>query len=163
MTGADDHPRPEYEEALLGALEAAMRRRDPVPQGVADAAYEAFAWRTLDAELAELTADSLLDEPAGAALVRGAPGPRTLTFEAPELTVVAEVTDVSATERQLVAQLIPARRADVEVTHAGGSARASADEHGRLVLAGIASGPVRLQVALSEPEPRTVRTDWTLI
>ena len=52
------------------------------------AARAAIGWRTIDAELAELIADSAVDEPA--LLVRGTAQPRTLTFEAPGLTIEIE-------------------------------------------------------------------------
>ena len=55
-------------------LEAELRQlaanREPVPAQLHQAAVDAFSWRDIDAEIAELVYDSLLDADA-ASLVRG--------------------------------------------------------------------------------------------
>src|SRR5437588_4729513 len=88
---------------LLAELSAMFDVVDPVPPEVTQAAYGAFAWRTIDAELAELAEDSLLTGTAG---VRGA-DTRLLTFEAPSVSAVVEVTELGV-RRRLVGQVIPA-------------------------------------------------------
>ena len=83
----------------------------PPPEAVA-AAQGLFTWRTVDAELAELTHDSLVAprEPG----VRAAGQPRILTFEAGALTVEVEVDDVPGA-RRLIGQLTPPGPAELEL------------------------------------------------
>ena len=50
------------DEELLAALRQALRARQAVSPGFVEAGKGAFAWRTIDAELAQLTYDSLVDE-----------------------------------------------------------------------------------------------------
>ena len=64
----------------------AILSEDPPAEAV-DLVKNAFTWRTIDAELMELTYDSVLDE-AG---VRDASARRTLEFNAGDITVILEV------------------------------------------------------------------------
>src|SRR3954447_12070309 len=70
------------DDATLEELRALLTRMDPVPDRLDEAARAAFTWRTIDAELAELMADSAdaLDESA-LALRSATVGPRMLSFE----------------------------------------------------------------------------------
>src|SRR4051794_41920885 len=70
----------EYED-LLAELRVAGLVVDPVPERVMFAAKASLSWRTIDAELAELTYDSALDDDR-LSLVRGATAARMLTFSA---------------------------------------------------------------------------------
>jgi hypothetical protein len=100
MTGPDprdgvtgeEHLSPEDLE-LLAVLGEVWEQIDPVPAVVLEAARGAFAWRDVDAELAELILDSRLEETA----VRSLDGPRMLTFAADEVTVEVEVSVAAAT------------------------------------------------------------------
>ena len=74
---------------LLAQVREMFDEADPVPEFLLDAARATFSWRTIDAELAELTNDSLLE---GAA-VRAARVPRLLTFTADVATLVVEVAE----------------------------------------------------------------------
>src|SRR5262245_16021611 len=75
-------------EDLLDALRDALRLTDAVPAEVVSAAKESFTWRTIDAELAALSYDSVLTgELAG---TRGQLDTRTLSFEFGPLTVEVE-------------------------------------------------------------------------
>ena len=65
-------------DPLLAELADVIEHADPVPASVLVAAKAAFTWRTIDADLAELVADSL----AEAAGVRGREAARLLTFRA---------------------------------------------------------------------------------
>ena len=51
-----------WQEQLLGELRELGRAADPVPPAVLFAAIGSLAWRRIDADLAELTSDSLLDD-----------------------------------------------------------------------------------------------------
>ena len=51
----------DHDEQLLAELGEAVRVYDGPPDDVIAAAKDLFIWRTVDAELASLTFDSLLD------------------------------------------------------------------------------------------------------
>jgi hypothetical protein len=116
---------------LLTELAEALLVHDGPPDEVVAAAKDLFTWRTVDAELASLTFDSLLDdEPA--AVRSTAVAPRVLTFEADGLTVEVEVdTDP---ERRLVGQLVPARTAELELITTERTVRVAADHLGRFAV-----------------------------
>ena len=152
-TGADN--------ALLAELRTAAKRLDPVPDAAVLAARSALAWRTMDAELAELTADALVDDEA-LALVRSVELPALLTFEAPGLTLELELAD-TAGHRRLLGQLVPPHPARVEVRHRGGRLEVAADELGRFAVDGFPSGPVSLRCeATGTAKGLVVETDWFL-
>jgi hypothetical protein len=121
-------PSPHWtdDEQLMGDLREALR---PVPgtDEIIDAALAAFAWRTVEADLAlaALLYDSDLDQ---ALLVRAqlSSSPRTLTFGHGELRV-----DVEVSEAGIQGQLIPPAPGTVRLVAAdGGSAEVSTDEVG---------------------------------
>ncbi|MGY1607869.1 MULTISPECIES: hypothetical protein [unclassified Geodermatophilus] len=139
------------DDELLDQLRAAVRGAGTPPPGMAAAGRAAFSWRTLDAELAALTADSLLDRPSG---VRGgAGGPRDLVFEGRELSV-----EVARDADCLVGQLVPATPGQVSLLRPDGEVdRTDADEFGRFRFDRAVSGPARLRC--TTPAGVLV-TDW---
>lgn len=152
----DDRKRDEG-ELLLAELQDLMKRLDPVPEPVNEAARIAFTWRTIDAELAELTRDSLLeDAPVG---VRGAEGARMLSFESARLSLELEVADLGQRGRRVVGQLVPPGPASIVVDHAGGRVDTSADDLGRFVVDGLRAGPARLRCRVADG--REIETEWT--
>ena len=154
-TGVDpeDHAA---DGALLAELRMLAVTVDPVPPAATAAARSAIAWRTMDAELAELTADTSV-EPQLAG-VRGVASPVMLTFEAPGLTVEVEVTE-EGRSRRFLGQLVPPGPGDVEIRHGGGRVALTADEVGRFAASGLAPGPVSIRCRLAAT---AVETDWFL-
>ncbi|MDQ3897018.1 MAG: hypothetical protein M3326_07185 [Actinomycetota bacterium] len=146
-------------EALLAELRSAASRVDPVPDAALLAARSAFAWRTMDAELAELTADSLVDDEA-MALVRSVDVPALLTFEAPGFTLEVEVATTGG-RRRLLGQLVPPQPARVEVRHRHGRLEVAADEVGRFAIDDVPPGPLSLRCEAAAPGV-VVETDWFL-
>lgn len=147
-------------------LEEELRRIiaqvEPVPPGLLSAAVGAFAWRTIDADLAELVFDSTAGHDE-AALVRGAAQARMLSFRASALTIDVEVTGAGES-RTLVGQLAPPQRASVDIQHAGRVDTVQADELGRFTAGPLQAGPLRLRCRpATEPAPPLVVTDWTAI
>ncbi|MFJ6726258.1 hypothetical protein ACIQPQ_15220 [Streptomyces sp. NPDC091281] len=137
-----------------GSLEEELRQAaailDPVPSGLRRLALEAYALHDLDARIAELTFDSLVD----AIPVRGAADPpRMLTFHSGGLTVDVEVTSAG-----LIGQLLPPQPASIEVLD-GPRARASltADDLGRFSGEAPPSGPFALRLRTGG---ETVVTEW---
>ncbi|MGY1694409.1 MULTISPECIES: hypothetical protein [unclassified Geodermatophilus] len=139
------------DDELLGELRAALRAAGSPTPAMTDAARAAFSWRTVDAELAALTSDSLLDRTAG---VRGGPGgPRDLVFEAGDRSV-----EVARDEDCLVGQLVPAAPGEVSLLAPGGEVdRTTADEWGRFRFDRPVSGLTRLRCATPSG---VLVTDW---
>ncbi len=151
------------ETALEEDLRRAVARFDPVPAGLLVAAAEAFTWRTIDAELAGLVFDSLVDSDA-ASLVRGPAERRLLSFQAAGLSIDLEVTSMTS-GRGLVGQLAPARQANVEIRVADSVVATEADELGRFRAGPLPAGPMSLRCSPAPAGPATaaVVTDWVTI
>ncbi len=109
---------------------------DPIPFDVLQSLRAGFSRRSLDAELAELIYDSVLDEPVG---VRSANADRHLSFQGPKVSVEMSVAQE---RRRVVGQLVPAGPGDVEVRHGRGSYFVDVDEYGRFFASDIPRGPV---------------------
>jgi hypothetical protein len=144
------------EDVDVGGLEEELRRAaailDPLPAGLRRIAVEAYALHDLDARLAELTFDSLVD----GIPVRGVTdAPRMLTFRTEELTV-----DVEVTPEGLMGQLMPPQPARIEVL--GGPQPAApqtltADAMGRFTGDAPPSGPFALRLRAGG---EVVVTEW---
>lgn len=149
-------PEEADDQQLVAELRTQAAAADPVPPAAIAAARSAIAWLTLDAELAELTADSS----AGPQLagVRGVASPAMLTFESPGLTVDVQVTE-EGRSRRFLGQLVPPAPGQVEIRHRGGRVMVAADEVGRFAASGIAPGPVSIRCQVG---PDVVETDWFL-
>jgi len=143
---------PEPDDELFDELRSVLRRTDPVPAEVTDFAKAALGWRRLDAELAELLDDSVLDE--AAALTRGG-GSRSLTFRTDDLTIDVEIQD-----GHLLGQLAPPASASVALEREDGepAATADADVLGRFRLELGGEGRFRLRVVPGSG--RAVETSW---
>lgn len=141
------------EEAVFADLKRVIGGSDPVPAEVVQAALASRTWRRVDAELAELVYDSVVD----GALVRSSRGGRQLTFEAPELTVEVEVGPGS-----LEGQLVPPQPGRVEVRHSDGSLTVAADRHGHFRVEAVLHGPVSLRCQPDLGNVPTV-TSWVVI
>lgn len=147
------------DEPTVASLRSAVERFDPVPQRIREAGYAAFAWRTVEADLAALAYDSSTDERALVG-VRGDSGPRLVTFTGEDLTVEVEVSS-DGRQRRLVGQLVPPAAQSVQVHHAGDTASTVSDELGRFLLEGIVAGPVRITCA--REGHRRVDTEWIML
>jgi hypothetical protein len=156
MTTADD-------DILLDELRRVIAALDPVPEAVQIAARAAIEWRTIDAELAALVSDSMVDEPLLA--VRGTAEPRMLTFETPDLTIELEAEPSGDDTLRIVGQLVPPQCAQIAVRHGDDLIATHADERGRFVAAGVESGPVSLRCRLDGEtgDCRLVETAWLSI
>jgi hypothetical protein len=145
--------------SLMERLRTLTARADPVPASVVSAAKGSLAWRTIDAELAELVYDSAL-EAGDLVLVRSSEVPRFLTFEAPGITVEVEVSTVSG-GLLFDGHLTPPRHAVVEIQHREGTLSAETDRRGRFRIDRVMSGPMRMVCRPAEqPDAWVVETDW---
>lgn len=159
-------PPPPDDDALISELRHVVAQIDPVPEAARIAARAAIEWRTLEAELAALVHDSAVDGPALA--VRGAAaGPRTLTFEAGDLTIEVEAEPEAGGDDGLclAGQLVPPQAADVAVRHGDELVAVRADARGRFAARGIAPGPVSLRCRLdgASGAGRLVETGWLTV
>ncbi|MGV9499979.1 hypothetical protein [Streptomyces sp. NPDC003642] len=151
LFGAEDFDDGEFDDGLLEEeLRRAAAVLDPVPPELQQLAVDAYALHDLDARVAELAFDSLVD----ALPVRGAPAaPRMLTFRAGEVTV-----DVEVTEDGLMGQVLPPQPARIEVL--GGPRPGSpltADDLGRFTADTPLSGPFALRLRTGAD---VVVTEW---
>jgi hypothetical protein len=148
-------------DELMKELRAVVDQVDPIPSEVTEFAKAALGLRRLDADLAELLADSAL-ETQSTALIRSGESARRLTFRAEEISIDLEV-NVDGDARLLLGQLAPAPAvATVEVQSASGEVVAStgADALGRFRLALESGGRVRLRIVLDDPPGTPVETSW---
>ncbi len=129
------------DEELLAALRDALRSRETVPADFVEAGKGAFAWHNIDAELAELTYDSLLSTEDALATRSEAASIRALTFTSAHVTMELEIVGET-----LLGQVVPAQSATVTVQlDDGGGQALEADVIGRFSVQPVPSGPFRLR------------------
>src|SRR6185437_9552744 len=144
-------------EPLLAELRNVVDQADPIPEPVVAAAKAVFTWRTIDAELAELVADSFVT----AAGTRTADAARLLTFQADDTEVEVEIAATGAT-RRITGQLVPPGPAEITIRWAGGSVEARTDELGRFSADNVPALAVSLSI-LRRGAGRPVVTSWVSI
>lgn len=145
------------DEALLAALREALRGRPPqpgpspqdpqagqagqaVPPEFIQAGQAAYTWRTIDAELAELTYDSA-QESVAAAGRRAEDAARTLTFSSAHLTI-----ELEATGDAILGQLVPVQSGLIEIQPGlEKGAQTDVDTMGCFTIQPIPAGPFRLR------------------
>ncbi len=149
-------------DELLDELRALFARTDAVPDEVGEFARAALGFRRIDAELAELLADSALETDAMALARSGSSGSRSLTFRAAELTVAVEV-QADAGTRIVLGQLVPAPPGTtVEAQAADGAVLATVqpDTLGRFRFALETVGRIRFRILAGGPGAAPVETSW---
>lgn len=153
---------PDHDKELVAHLRSVLGRVDPVPSEVSDFARAALGWRRLDADLAELLADSALETESTTLTRSGSGGGRWLTFRAADLAIDVEVVTDGAVSILLGQLAPPPVEATVEVQAADGTVAASgeADSLGRFRLALEVGGRVRLRVLRRDPPRAPVETSW---
>lgn len=139
------------DEGLAADLTAALRERAEVPEQLVRIGKDAFAWHTVDAELAELTTD----EPELAGSRAEGAALRTLTFVASQVTIEVEVTDTA-----LVGQIVPPQPGELTLRGRDGSTRVvPVDAVGWFQLRPRPAG--RFQLHLRAVSGLSVLTEWT--
>jgi hypothetical protein len=147
------------QDKLLDELRLLVNRVDPIPEEVTAFADAALGWRRIDAELAELLSDSVLESAAHAGAVRGGTDARSVTFRSTGLEIDLEI-QTGEDGVIVLGQLAPTVRASIDVQRDDASIIASAetDALGRFRLELAEGGRIRLQV-VREREPAVV-TSW---
>jgi hypothetical protein len=142
------------DDRLLAALKEALREKGAVPPEFVEAGKNAYAWRNIDAELAQLTYDSTRDRDLAPSMRSETASIRALTFTSEHLIIELEVSGES-----LLGQLIPAREGTVEIQgHRGVVASVAVDRLGWFPIHPIPSSPFRLQ--FRAPDGTDVLTGW---
>lgn len=144
------------DDALLAELGEAVREGQLVPARFVEIGKAAFAWRTMDEELAVLSYDSATLPADAMAGTRADPAElRAMTFVSADLTVEVEVADDA-----LLGQLVPPQAGEVVVRTQGGDATTvEVDELGWFAVRPLPAGMFRLHVRTGSGA--TVVTAWT--
>jgi hypothetical protein len=140
------------DEQLLAELREALNTAEQVPDGFVAAGKAAFAWRTVDAELAALAQEATdADALAGVRAERAAV--RALSFLASDISIELEVTPDA-----LLGQLVPARPGTIEVQAQDGSRQTvTVDESGWFAIRPLPSAMFRLHLQTANDN---VITEW---
>ena len=129
------------DDELLEVLKDAMTVAREMSRGFVDAGKAAYAWRTIDAELAALTYDSAWDADQLDTATRAENATlRALTFASGGLTIELEVTPEA-----LLGQIAPAQAGVVSVrVDTQETASAQIDEVGFFIIRPVPAGSFRL-------------------
>jgi hypothetical protein len=134
------------DEELLAALRDAVSARREVPPEFVAVGKNSFAWHNIDAELAELTYDSLRDVADAIGVRTEAASIRALTFTSARLTIELEVT-----QDALVGQIVPAQTAVIKIRfRSGGETDVTADDIGCFTIQPIPIEQFRLECRTSD-------------
>jgi hypothetical protein len=148
-------------ELLLDELRRIASVVDPVPEALLHAGRESLTWLRVDAELAQLLSDSMVDDEV-LAHVRSSGGVRAVTFEADGFTIELDILGEGG-QRMLVGQLVPAGTAEVEVQTSEAAQTVTADTHGRFRAENVPEGRMRLRVTGHPASPGPAETSWITI
>ena len=129
------------DEQLLAALREALEADEAIPPEFIELGKNAYAWHNIDAELAQLTYDSMHEPDHALSLRAEAASIRALTFTSAHLTIELEVSEDS-----VLGQVIPAQSGVIEIQgREGTTASTEADEVGCFLIRPIPDSPFRLR------------------
>ncbi|MGI9003881.1 MAG: hypothetical protein ACR2GH_19905 [Pseudonocardia sp.] len=146
------------DDELLVTLGTALREEREVPERFLEAGKAVFAWQSIDAELAALTFDSLVDAHPVAAAARAERATiRELTFASPKIKIHMQVTGTS-----LYGQIVPAQAGTIEVRTAEHAPQVvEVDEQGWFTVAPVPGGSFRLHCRTLSGT--SALTDWLTV
>lgn len=133
------------DDELLALLARGLELTDPVPPEVIAAARAAYAWRTIDVELAEIVFDTRADTLVG---MRSGEASRHVTFRSPGIEIEVMVTGEDRVD--VVGQLVPPQEATVELVADGDVRTEATDRLGRFSFSGTPRGSVRIAVVTAD-------------
>ena len=147
------------DERLLAALSEAMAARQAIPSWFVETGKNAYAWHSIDAELAQLTYDSSTGD-FSTGQTRCATGRselaviRAMNFTSAHLSVELEVTETC-----LLGQISPPQSGTIETqTGAGATTSTPLDEVGCFAIDPIPASPFRLRCRTADGTD--VLTGW---
>jgi hypothetical protein len=142
------------DDQLLELLRDALRTTREMPAGFVDVGKAAYAWRTIDAELAALTYDSAWDAEEVTLTRAESAMLRTLTFSSDALTIELELTP-----HEVLGQISPPQVGTVRLaTDSEDVGTTPIDDLGFFIVRPAPNHPFRLvcQIAVGV----TVLTGW---
>jgi len=146
------------DDRLQEELRRALERAEPEDAAALELARAAYDWRTLDAELVEVVADSADQAVAG---MRTEDAPRLASFAGASLAVELEIEAHGAACR-VTGHVLPPGEAEVRVTPARGEQIVvAADELGVFAADDLPRGPTRLTVRSAAGHE--VETAWLVL
>ena len=145
-------------DRLEERLRRVAREADPVTDAVLENARAAFTLRDLDAELAELVADSAVDD--GVPTRAGTDDVRMLSFAASGVSVELDADPDPHDGGVKVTGLVSGARDSLTVVRQGSRAEVSLGADGRFAFR-VDRGPLRLE--LTAADGRRVVTAWILV
>lgn len=149
MTSADEEPE------IPESVRRYLRDADPVPLTVVAAAQAAFEFRDLDAQIAELLADSAM-EPDALVAVRGT-ADRLLTFGVGDRFIELQIR-AGTSGCAIHGYLVPSAPGAMEIESTAVRTTVILDERGRFRVERVPVGPVRLRIDI--PGARPLVTPW---
>jgi hypothetical protein len=149
------------DDLLLDELRRIAAVVDPIPDTLVQAARESLTWLRVDAELAELLSDSIVDDER-LELVRSSGGVRAVTFEADGFTIELDILGEGA-HRTIVGLLVPAATAEIEVQTSVAPLTVAADTHGRFRAENVPEGRMRLRITGHPASAAPAETSWITI
>lgn len=132
-------------------LAQALTEADPVPEDVTAYAKAIHTWRSIDAELASLSMDTTVDQPAG---VRGG-GAVRFVFSDPSGTTIE--LDYEPGNRTLDGDISPKGSGDANLMTPASTAEGFV-QGGRFGFDEVPRGPIALVVRLDDG--RALKTEW---
>lgn len=145
---------PWNDDELLAWLAEAQAAAENVPRDFIEAGKAAYAWRNIDAELAELVYDSAVDAHADATVRTEQAHLRAFTFTSSALTIEIEVTDEA-----LLGQIVPLQGGEVEVVTSAGSIQVEhIDDVGCFTIRPVPAGSFRLHCRMADG--LAISTGW---
>jgi hypothetical protein len=148
-------------ELLLDELRRIAAVVDPIPEALLHAGRESLTWLRVDAELAELLSDSVVDDEV-LAHVRSSGSVRAVRFEADGFIIELDILGEGA-HRTLVGQLVPVGTAEIEIQTNDAPQTVEADTHGRFRAENVPEGRMRLRVTGHPAAPGPAETSWITI
>jgi hypothetical protein len=140
------------QDGWLSVVREALQEWSHVPPEVLQAGYAAFTWRTIDAELAELTYDSIAQDSQMVTSRSQHAALRALSLSSSSLTIELEIEPTL-----LMGQLVPPGPADMVLTlHDGTKTFVQVDDLGCFTIEPVPEAAFRLQVVGEQ----SVVTDW---
>ena len=132
-----------HDDELLAALGEAIKAQDPVPSWFVQTGKNAYAWRSIDADLAQLTYDSRADADAVARPETATI--RALTFTSAHLSIELEIADGS-----LFGQVFPPQAGTLETHTRAGKTTSAVDETGFFAVEPIPPSPFLLRFGTTD-------------
>jgi hypothetical protein len=146
---ASSGPLDDVDLVILDAIREMFEAADPMPADLPDRIRFSLALRSLEVEVASLTAEE--DQPVLTA--RGEEQSRTITFGSDSLTIMIRIDSNRDGTVRVDGWLAPPQSAAVEMRTPAGPLTAVADEHGRFAFSHVPRGTTQLAVQPAGQEP----------